>query len=90
MTPWTSTEARTAKQMRSEGVVVPKIAARLGRSDWSVYGFLRYNYTPAAHAEAFRQWCPHCGARVGEPCLRVRSDGISGLRKSPHRERFPK
>lgn len=90
MRAWMTTEAKVATNLRRVGTAVPKIARQLGRSDHSVYAFLRYNHVQNANTEAVKRSCPVCGAKRGDRCFLARQDRGDGRRKSFHRERFPR
>jgi hypothetical protein len=85
---WMTSEARKLRELRAEGVRVPVIAGILGRTEHSVYSFLRYNHVPQQKSEARHRHCPHCGAKAGEQCFRVRPDRGDGRRKTFHTERL--
>lgn len=86
---WTTTEARIAKHERARETPVRDIADRLGRSEHSVYAFLRYQHRGKAYAEALQRPCPQCAAMPGQPCLRrTPKSGGHRLRKLAHAERF--
>jgi hypothetical protein len=86
VTTWRTSEARVAQAMRNEGAVVSKIAARLGRTDWSVYSFLTY-YTPRkTKEEALASRCKRCGAKPNMPCVGSRGSILTMLHAERRRK----